>query len=466
MMRFREILRLVWINIIENKAKMMLTTLGIIVGSATIVLVIAVGQGGKADVADQFKNLNAGAIDITVGDGIDLDAIFSGGGGFPMMGGGGRMPDFGSMPSFGGSGGGMPSFGGGGGSRGSGGMPSLGGGGMPSLGGSGGGSPVSESTLEMKDVEDISSLVNGLDEVSLIVSGETSVFGGELEEEATKTVVGVTDNYDAVSNLNPLYGRFIEQTDNDNMEYVAVIGYSVAEELFTYAAYAYGDYIEINGKNYEIVGVLEEMGSVSSGISPDTAVYIPFDTAEKYVFRTSGTTQITAIASDVNTIETVMADIETVLTENHPNASFDITDSGSAMEAATSSADTLSTLLLAVASIVFIVGGIGIMNVLFVSVKERTSEIGILKAIGCHKRTILLEFLLEANIVSIIGGAVGVGLSFALVPLLELTGTRMEPSWWGYVLAMMFAVITGTLFGIYPAWKASRLVPIEALNLD
>lgn len=468
MMRFREILRLVWINIIENKAKMMLTTLGIIVGSATIVLVIAVGQGGKADVADQFKNLNAGAIDITVGDGIDLDAIFSGGGGFPMMpgGSGGGMPDFGSMPSFGG-GGGMPSFGGGGSRGGSGGgMPSFGGGGMPSFGGSGGGSPISESTLEMKDVEDISSLVSGLDEVSLIVSGETSVFGGELEEETTKTVVGVTDNYDAVSNLNPLYGRFIEESDNENMEYVAVIGYSVAEELFTYAVYAYGDYIEVNGKNYEIVGVLEEMGSVSSGISPDTAVYIPFDTAEKYVFRTSGTTQITAIASDVNTIETVMTDIETVLTENHPNASFDITDSGSAMEAATSSADTLSTLLLAVASIVFIVGGIGIMNVLFVSVKERTSEIGILKAIGCHKSTILLEFLLEANIISVIGGVVGIGLSFALVPLMEFTGTRMEPSWWGYVLALAFAVVTGTLFGIYPAWKASRLVPIEALNLD
>ena len=467
MMRFREVLRLVWINIIENKAKMMLTTLGIIVGSATIVLVIAVGQGGKADVADQFKNLNAGAIDITVGDGIDLDAIFSGEGGFPFSGGfGGGMPDFGSMPSFGG--GSMPSFGGG---SGGGGMPSFGGGsggGMPSFGGSGGGSaaPLSESTLEKQDVEDISTLVSGLEEVSLIVSGETTVFGGELEEETTKTVVGVTDNYDAVSNLNALYGRFIEESDNENMEYVAVIGYSVAEELFTYAVYAYGDYIEVNGKNYEIVGVLEEMGSVSSGISPDTAVYIPYDTAEKYVFRTSGTTQITAIASDVNEIETVMADIETVLTENHPNTSFDITDSGSAMEAATSSADTLSTLLLAVASIVFIVGGIGIMNVLFVSVKERTAEIGILKAIGCHKSTILLEFLLEANIISLIGGVVGIALSFALVPLLELTGTRMEPSWWGYILALVFAVVTGTLFGIYPAWKASRLVPIEALNLE
>ncbi len=457
MMRLSEILRLVWLNIIANKAKMLLTTLGIIVGSATIVLVIAVGQGGKADVADQFKNLNAGAIDITVGDGIDMDALLSGGGGFPGFGGGGF--DIGSMPSFGG-GGGMPSFGG------------SSGGSRPSGGGGGGGggalaaAPINDSVLEAKDVEDISSLVTGLDEVSLLISGETTIFGGELEEEETKTVVGVMQNYAAVSNLNPLYGRFIEDADNINKDYVAVLGYSVAEELFTYAAYAYGDYIEVNGKNYEIVGVLEEMGSVSSGISPDEAVYIPYDTSEKYVFRTSGTTQITAIAADVNEIETVMANIETVLTENHPNTSFDITDSGSAMEAATSSADTLSTLLLAVASIVFIVGGIGIMNVLFVSVKERTAEIGILKAIGCHRRTILLEFLLEANIVSVIGGLVGIGLSFGLVPLMELTGTRMETSPWGWVLAMVFAVVTGTLFGIYPAWKASRLVPIEALNLD
>ncbi len=461
-MRFIEVLRLVFINIIENKAKMMLTTLGIIVGSATIVLVIAVGQGGQADVADQFKNLNAGAIDVTVGDGIDMDAIL---GGMPSFGGGsGGMPDFsGGMPSFGG--GGMPSFGGGGNrDNGGGGMPSFGGG-IPAMGG--GAAPnVGDNVLEMQDVEDIKSLVTGLDEVSLIISGESTVYGGELEEEATKTIVGVTDNYDAVSNLNPLYGRFIETSDNDNMEYVAVLGYSVAEEIFTYAAYAYGDYIEINGKNYEIVGVLEEMGSVSSGISPDTAVYIPYNTAEKYVLRSSGTTQLTAIASDVNTIETVMTDIETVLTENHPGTSFDVTDSGSAMEAATSSADTLSTLLLAVASIVFIVGGIGIMNVLFVSVKERTAEIGILKAIGCQKKTILLEFLLEANIISIIGGVLGIALSFGLIPLLELTGTRMEPSAWGWVLALAFAVITGTLFGIYPAWKASRLVPIEALNLD
>ena len=471
-MRFSEILRLVWLNILANKAKMLLTMLGIIVGSATIVLVIAVGQGGKADVADQFKNLNAGAIDITVGDGIDMDAMFSGG--MPSFG-SGSNPFFGggSMPSFGG--GSMPSFGGsrsGSGSGRSGGSGARPSGGMPSFGSGSGRSSapaapnVKKAKLDMQDVQDISTLVKDVGEISLVQSDEATVFGGDLEEETTKTVVGVLDNYDTVSNLQVLYGRFIEESDNDENAYVAVLGYSVAEEIFTYAAYAYGDYIEIGGKKYEIIGVLEEMGSVSSGISPDTAIYLPYNTAEKYVFRSTGTIMITAIASDLDRVKTVMTDIQTVLEENHPNASFDIEDSGSAMKAASSSADTLSTLLLAVASIVFIVGGIGIMNVLFVSVKERTAEIGILKAVGCHKRAIMLEFLMEANLVSVLGGLVGIAASFALVPLMEWTGTRIEPNVWGYLLALVFAVFTGTVFGIYPAWKASRLVPIEALNLN
>jgi putative ABC transport system permease protein len=224
--------------------------------------------------------------------------------------------------------------------------------------------------------------------------------------------------------------------------------------------------MEIDGKNYEIVGVLETMGSVSSGISPDTAVYLPYSTAQKHVFGNSAQPQIAAVASSVENVDRAMADIETVLKENYPSASFDVTDAGKAMEAAKGSANTLALLLLAVASIVFIVGGIGIMNVLFVSVKERTPEIGILKAIGCSKKTILLEFLLEANIISVIGGLIGVGAGIGLMPVVEMVGMRVEESMLGWVLALTFAVVTGTLFGFYPAWKASRLVPIEALNLE
>lgn len=430
MMRFGEVLRLVWINLIGNRNRMLMTSLGIVVGAATIVLVIAVGQGGQADVADQFKNLNAGAIEVTATDEAPMGEMMD------MMSGG--------MPSFGG--GGMPSFGGG--------------------GGGGGASALSGTRMTEEDVEDLKELVPNLAEVTILMSGDIEVFGGELEEAVTATVVGAQEAYQDVSNLSVLYGRFLTDEDESATNYVAVIGYDLAEEIFGSAMYAYGDYLEIEDKNYEIVGVLEQMGSVSSGISPDSAVYIPYSTAEKYVFGTTVEPTIAAVAEDVEDVEQCMADIETVLTENYPNAYFEVTDAGSAMKAASSSADTLAMLLLAVASIVFVVGGIGIMNVLFASVQERTQEIGILRAIGCARGTILLEFLLEANFVSLLGGLAGVGLSFAVMPVVEMLGVRCEASLWGAVLAFLFAMLTGTVFGFYPAWKASRLVPIQALNLN
>lgn len=459
MMQVREILRLVFINIVENKFKMMLTSLGIIVGAATIVLVISIGRGGKADVADQFKNLNAGAIEVAVGDGVDMDSMMQG-----MEGGMSGPPDMGGSQSAAmerirdavRANGGSVSFS----VRGE----------FPGGGFSGNRNNTNNNSrttrLKAEDVDNLEELVPALSEVTILQSGETTAFGGDLEEEKTVTAVGVYSQYQAISNLVPKYGRFIEDDDTEYEEYVCVIGYDLAEEIFTYAAYAYGDYLEIDGKNYEIVGVLEQMGDVSSGISPDTAVYLPYTTAQKQLFGTSAEPKIAAVADSVDDVPQAMEDINTVLTENYPNAFFDVTDAGSAMEAAASSANTLALLLMAVASIVFIVGGIGIMNVLFVSVKERTAEIGILKAVGCSKRSILLEFLMEASIISIIGGVLGVGASFGLLPLVRLAGMRVEPNVWAFVLALVFAVLTGTLFGFYPAWKASRLVPIEALNLE
>ncbi|MEA4969031.1 MAG: ABC transporter permease [Candidatus Pelethousia sp.] len=451
MMRLSEIWHLVWVNIIENKAKMMLTSLGIIVGAATIVLVIAIGKGGQKDVADQFKNLNAGAIEVQVGSGASMTEIEAmPGGGFP---GGGGMPSF--------SGGGMPSFSGGA-------TPSFGGGSSGRSGSSGQGGSQSRNsvTLTTEDVENIEQYVSGLSDVTILVSGETTVFGGGLEEEKTVTVVGALPNYQGVSNLTPLYGSFITQDNQDFADYVCVIGYSLAEEIFTYPGYAYGDYLQIDGKNYEIIGVLETMGSVQSGISPDSAVYVPYATCVKHILGSSEKPTIAAVAEDVDKVEQAMANIQTVLTENYPNASFEVTDAGSAMEAATQSANTLAAMLLAVASIVFMVGGIGIMNVFFVSVKERTAEIGLLKAVGCSKRTILLEFLLEAASISVLGGIVGVALSYAILPLVEMLGATAMPTFQGAALALVFAVLTGTVFGFYPAWKASRLNPIQALNQE
>ena len=429
-MRLGEIFRLVWINILGNKFKMMLTSLGIIVGAATIVMVIAIGRGGQMDVEDQFKNLSAGAIDISYNN---SSSGSSGGGMMPMMPGGGAR----------------------GGARGGG---SARGGMMPSFG-------VNRNiTLSKDDVEELELFVPDITAVSISATAKKGVTGGDLEEETQYTIAGVTESYQEVSNLTMAIGEFITEENDTNQDKVCVLGSSIAEEIFGSAMEAFDSIIYIDGRSYTVYGVLERMGTVSSGISPDEAIFVPYDTAEKYIMGRDISPQITVVAEDVNEVPEVIENIKIVLDQNYTNANFTITDAGSKMEAATSSADTLAMLLVAVASIVFIVGGIGIMNVLFVSVQERTREIGILKALGASKRDILLEFLAEAFLISAFGGVVGIGLSMALMPLMSYTGMRVEPSLTGYVLALLFAVVTGTVFGFYPARKAAALVPIEEIG--
>ena len=215
-----------------------------------------------------------------------------------------------------------------------------------------------------------------------------------------------------------------------------------------------------------VSGVLEEMGSVSSGISPDTTIFIPYETGVKYITGQNISPTITVISAEVNRVDTVIENVKTVLADSYANAEFTISDAGTKMEAASKSNDTLQLLLIAMAVIVFIVGGIGIMNVLFVSVKERTNEIGILKALGCSKRDILLEFLFEACFMSLIGSILGVLVAFGITPVIESFSVRVELSAQGALLSLAFGVITGTIFGFYPAYKASSLIPVAALNQE
>ena len=538
-MRISELFRLVWLNINQNKFKSVMTSIGIVVGAATIVMVIGIGRGGQMDIADQFAELNAGAIDVSYEyEGEDTES-----GGFSF---GGMMNTFFGGMMGGGPGGGFgdnsQSSGAGNGSQGSSGGPQMPGGGdsqrpdgsdsdgnmqrpngsdsdgemqrpdgsdsdgemqrpdgsdsdgeMPGSGEGEDGQKPDENTeddaaedvdtesetsmvddrlnqeqiiLSTSDVEDIETYVSEITGATISYSTRSSVEGGNLTSAQNYTVAGVQENFAELGKLSLEEGYFLDDTDNDAKSRVCVIGSSVAKEVFGSAADAVNSTIYMDDRSYTVIGVLETSSSVVSGISPDTSVFVPYQTGIKYIAGEDIDPTVTVIAEDVNTLQTVISNVKTVLEENYPNASFTFEDSGSKMKAAENSNRTLTMLLSAMAAIVFLVGGIGIMNVLFVSVKERTNEIGILKAIGTPRTDILLEFLAESAAISLIGGILGVALSFAITPVVSHFQVRVEVNVAACLTALGFAVLTGTVFGIYPAWKASRLEPVEALNAE
>ena len=526
-MRISELFRLVWLNINQNKFKSVMTSIGIVVGAATIVMVIGIGRGGQLDIADQFAELNAGAIDVSYEyEGEDTER-----GGFSF---GGMMNTFFGGMMGGGPGGGFgdnsQSSGAGNGSQGSSGGPQMSGNGdfqrpdgsdsdgnmkrpngsdsdgemqrpdgsdtsgeMPGSGEGEDGQKTDENTeddaaedvdtesetsmvddrlnqeqiiLSTSDVEDIETYVSEITGATISYSTRSSVEGGNLTSAQNYTVAGVQENFAELGKLSLAEGYFLDDTDNDAKSRVCVIGSSVAKEVFGSTADAVSSTIYIDDRSYTVIGVLETSSSVVSGISPDTSVFVPYQTGIKYIAGEDIDPTVTVIAEDVNTLQTVISNVKTVLEENYPNASFTFEDSGSKMKAAESSNRTLTMLLSAMAAIVFLVGGIGIMNVLFVSVKERTNEIGILKAIGTPRADILLEFLAESAAISLIGGILGVALSFAITPVVSHFQVRVEVNAAACLTALGFAVLTGTVFGIYPAWKASRLEPVEALNAE
>ena len=541
-MRTAELLRLVWLNIRQNKFKAIMTSIGIVVGAATIVLVIGIGQGSRRSIAEQFAELNAGEINVSYeyegedpapGGGVSLGHMGQ------MI---GRM--FSGSRSGGGTSAGRPESGSTSAGRPESGSTSAGrtesGGtfaGRTESGGTSAGRPESGSTsagrsgaggagpsdgrsqgreenrspdrtqdrggeegekaegekeadnpdqeeetadgesriegrlnqekilLTMDDVEDILQYVPGITGATISYSVRSTVEGGNLTEAETYTVAGVKPDYEQIGKLALAEGTFFTGTQESAKEKVCVLGASAAEELFDDPAQAVGRVLYIADREYTVTGVLSSCQSVSAGITADTSIFVPYETGMKYLTEDPDPV-ITVIAGDVNVLESVIGNVQTVLEENYINATFTFEDSGSKMEAARTSGQTLTMLLTAMAVIVFGIGGIGIMNVLFVSVKERTEEIGILKAIGTGRGDILAEFLIEAAVISLIGGLIGVALSMGAIPFLYRMGVRVEADGITCLIALCFAVLTGTVFGIYPAWKASRLEPVRALNQE
>lgn len=399
-MRFSEMIRLVFKNLLENKSKVILTSLGIIAGAATVVAVIAIGKGGEEEVKAQFSGLSAETIYIN--------------------------PDYSS------------------------------------------GANVFEGNFKKLNP----------DYMDFIMNESTTLKGIYLRGSAYKeavinsikeniSVTGVTEEYSIVSNLKVIHGYDIDKIDVEDSTNVAVIGDGIANKYFMGAEDAIGKEINIENRSYKIIGILERSADGMQGVSPDDTVFIPYSTAESNIFDEYTTPQMVALANNINLVKKAMAEImdslEYLLEDDNV---YTAEDAGSRIEAAGESARTMNILLISVATIVFIVGGIGIMNVLFLSVKERTKEIGILKALGAKEANIMALFILEAVIISGIGGIAGLILSYYLIPFIRYLGVPVLPSIEGMIIAFVFAIVTGTIFGFYPAYKASQLKPVDALNYE
>ncbi len=302
------------------------------------------------------------------------------------------------------------------------------------------------------------------------IQGNATVSFGSTDE--SYSVVGADQNFIPLSNLTVDSGRGISEDDITSRANVAVIGSTVVTDLFPEAGTALGSMLTVNGKKVEVIGVLKKLGSRVGMISVDQAVIIPSSTAEKSILGTRGQVMITTTVDSVDNTGVATSSITAILREQHKLNSgqdndFQIMDAGSMVAAAQESAKTLSTLLTAIAAITLLVSGIGIMNVMFVTVAERTKEIGIAKAIGGKQSDILLQFLLESIILSMVGGVIGMIIGQAAIPIISYFKLMsVTSSWTGPILGFSFSVLVGVFFGFYPAFKASRLDPVDALRSE
>lgn len=279
-------------------------------------------------------------------------------------------------------------------------------------------------------------------------------------------VTGVTPAYLAVRDYKLAQGRFISQLDLEFYQKIAVLGSSTAEELFGTVS-PVGQKVLINGKHYKVVGVLEEKGS-SLGGSNDDIVMIPITSSER-LFQSKGVSTVYVQADDGADIDTIKAALETKLAKMFRNSTdaYNIFNQADVLATFDSVSTTLSIALGGIAGISLLVGGIGIMNIMLVSVSERTREIGIRKAIGAKKKDIMTQFLIEAVVLSGLGGVIGVlaGVSISVL-VSALTSLTTELSFTIIAVAFGFSVVIGVIFGVFPANKAAKLKPIEALRFE
>ena len=293
------------------------------------------------------------------------------------------------------------------------------------------------------------------------------------------TITGTNDEYPFVRNFYPADGRFISAEDVAGEARVAVLGKDVAKKLFPSDVYPIGQSIRINNIPFRVIGVMEGKGGGSFG-SFDTLVFVPVTTAQQRLFpylrspRGEPTLSLILVkADDEKNLGAVKTDIENLLRDRHnisylDDDDFTVINQADILDIFGSITGVLTTFLGGIAAISLLVGGIGIMNIMLVSVTERTREIGLRKAVGAKRRDILLQFLVEAMVLSLIGGIIGMILGFIGAQFLASLSKDLRAivSVESIALATGFSLLVGLFFGIYPALRAAQLHPIDALRYE
>ena len=323
--------------------------------------------------------------------------------------------------------------------------------------------------LTAEDAEAIEKQIDGIAHVAPAVSRSYQLVAGN--QNWTTSVEGTTPNILDIRNYQLEDGRNLNQRDITSRDRVCVIGQTIVDNLFPDGD-AVGKTVRINKAPFKVVGVLQTKGQSSSGQDQDDVVFIPLTTAQNRMMGITYISRITIQAENENVVDQVQADVEALLRVRHKIQDdeyddFTVRNLAALMDTMMETANTITMLLGCIAAISLLVGGIGIMNIMLVSVTERTREIGIRKALGATYDNILLQFLIEAMVIGIVGGTLGVllgvGASYAISYFAGWMTIISVPV---ILIAVLFSVGIGLFFGIYPARKAALLDPIEALRYE
>jgi putative ABC transport system permease protein len=319
---------------------------------------------------------------------------------------------------------------------------------------------ISKFTLD--DVDVLQRVLAGRAEVTAnLVSGETVRAGGA---SAFASVVGVTERFDRVANRTVERGEFLTASDVATGRRVAVLGSSAATGLFSDTD-PLGRTVTLGGLRFRVIGVTERLGP-ALGIDRDGQVLIPVTAAQR-LFGTRNVDSIFVKAAAPDTLDEVATEVREVLAARHDEADFSVLTQDEILGVAGQILGILTLVLAAIAGISLLVGGIGVSNIMLVSVSERTREVGLRKALGARTRDITAQFLVEAVVLCGVGGLVGIGLGVGLAAVATAaTPLPAVVTWWSMGLAFGVSLLVGVTFGVFPARRAGRLSPVEALRYE